>query len=172
MESGISIKAWNSIQNDKKICAHLLIIGSGSLRGKLEDLKDKLRISNSVTFYGQSKDIANFMRSSDLFVLPSVSEGLANTFLEAMASGLPIIATNTSGNAEILSHNLNALLFSEHSIRELADHIIFLLKNDMIADKIGLCGRKIVEDHFNIQKITSQYSNLYDNIILKNRTHQ
>ena len=84
-------------------------------------------ITLSVTFFGESANVAPIMQASDIFVLPSVSEGLANVFLESMASALPVIATETSGNCEILKHNETALLFEEDNIQELTDSILKLL---------------------------------------------
>lgn len=159
------LKAWKIVQADKRISANLLIVGDGSLRMKLEIFKNQLKVCDTVTFHGESENIAHLMQSADVFVLPSVSEGLANVFLEAMSSGLPIIATNTTGNAEILSHKANALLFPEKSHRELADHILYLLKDDKTAQNIGLSARKTVEERFNVQKIAGQYSQLYQDLI-------
>jgi len=159
------LKAWRIVQADKRISANLLIVGDGRLRLKLENFKNQLKVCDSVTFHGESENIAHLMQSADVFVLPSVSEGLANVFLEAMSSGLPIVATNTTGNAEILSHKANALLFSEKSHSELADQILYLLKNDKIAQDIGLSARRTVEERFNVQKIAGQYSQLYQDLI-------
>ena len=159
------LKAWKIVQADKRVSANLLIVGDGSLRIKLEKFKNQLKVCDTVTFYGESENIAHLMQSADVFVLPSVSEGLANVFLEAMSSGLPIVATNTTGNAEILSHKVNALLFSEKNHRELADYILYLLKDDKTAQNIGLSARKTVAERFNVQKIAGQYSQLYQNLI-------
>ena len=98
-------------------------------------------------------------------MLTSTSEVFPNVIGEAMSSGLPIVATNTTGNAEILSHKVNALLFSEKNHRELADYILYLLKDDKTAQNIGLSARKTVAERFNVQKIAGQYSQLYQNLI-------
>ena len=134
-----------------------------------------MKIADRVTFYGNSEDISLLMQGADLFALPSVSEGLANVFLEAMASALPLVTTHTRGNAEILTHGDNALLFQEENIDGLTKGILYFLEDDGVARSMGLSARRTVERHFDIEKIARQYGRLYHglaNKVIHGRTAQ
>jgi glycosyltransferase involved in cell wall biosynthesis len=158
------LKAWEIVQSDASISARLLIVGDGGLRSGLEQLKRQLGIQETVDFYGVSENIAQLMQTADLFVLPSVSEGLANVFLEAMASALPIVATRTSGNAELLKDRVNARFFSRDDYPDLAEQMRYLLTEDQIARDIGRRARKTVEAHFDIQNIAGRYAGIYQDL--------
>jgi len=158
------LKSWKLVQADESLSSHLLIVGDGRLRMKLEKLKSQLKVSDTVTFYGESGEISHLMQAADIFVLPSVSEGLANVFLESMASALPVIATNTSGNVEILEHNENALVFQEEDIQGLSDTILYLLKHEAVAAKLGENARLFAEERFKLSNIVKQYTELYQTL--------
>jgi len=155
------LKAWEKVQAARNGNDRLLIVGDGSLRPELEKLRDEMENRKTVIFYGESENITPIMQVADIFVLPSVSEGLANVFLESMASALPVIATNTNGNAEILKHHENALLFQEEDIHELSDTILYLLKHEAVAAKLGENARRLVEERFNLASVVKQYTKLY-----------
>jgi glycosyltransferase involved in cell wall biosynthesis len=157
----ILLNAWEKLQVARNVNARLLIVGDGSLRPELTKLRDKMESWKTVTFYGESEQIPLIMQAADIFVLPSISEGLANVFLESMASGLAIIATNTNGNAEILKNHENALLFQEEDIQELSDTILYLLEHDAVAKRLGKNARRVVEDRFSLSRVVKQYIVLY-----------
>ena len=158
------LKAWRSVIEQRGEAVHLLIVGDGTLRSSLEVLSKRLKIADRVTFYGNSKDISVLMQGADLFALPSVSEGLANVFLEAMASALPLVTTHTPGNTEILTHGDNALLFQEEDLNALSESIIYLLENEAVASGMGLSARRTVEMHYDVEKIARQYIHLYHDL--------
>ncbi|MFC1579335.1 glycosyltransferase family 4 protein [Thermodesulfobacteriota bacterium] len=158
------LKAWQSVVEKKRGAVHLLIVGDGTLRNSLGELSKRLKIADRVTFYGNSENISLLMQGADLFALPSVSEGLANVFLEAMASGLPLVTTHTPGNTEILTHGDNALLFQEENIDELAENIMYLLENEAVTKRMGRSARRTVERHFDVEDIALQYGRLYHGI--------
>ncbi|MFC1866772.1 glycosyltransferase family 4 protein [Thermodesulfobacteriota bacterium] len=159
------LDAWRIVCQDNNNHPHLVIIGEGSLRKELDEYVHKLKLDRRVTFYGESGEIASLMRAADIFILPSVSEGIANVLLESMATALPIVATDTVGNNEILAHRKSALLFSENRRDKLAESILYLLKNPESAQKIGAAGRKTVEKKYCIQRIAEAYSALYLKLI-------
>jgi len=158
------LKAWQGVKAARNGNDRLLIVGDGSLRPELEKLRDKIDNAATVTFYGESEDVTPIMQAADIFVLPSVSEGLANVFLESMASSLPVIATNTSGNSEILKHHANALLFQEEDIQDLSDAILYLLNHEEVAGKLGENARRLVEERFNLSSVVQRYAKLYNQL--------
>ena len=155
------LKAWRTVVDRRGDSAHLLIVGDGTLRNGLEELSRRLKITDWVTFYGNSEDISVLMQGADIFALPSVSEGLANVFLEAMASALPLVTTHTPGNTEILTHEDNALLFPEEDLDAFSGSIVSLLEDEALAGRMGQTARRNVEMHFGIEKIARQYISLY-----------
>jgi glycosyltransferase involved in cell wall biosynthesis len=162
------LNAWPLVQQEKSVYAKLLIVGDGDLRCELETHRDHLQLNDSVIFYGKSEYIASLMQAADILVLPSISEGLANVFLEAMATALPIIATDNRGNAEILTNNVNSLLFSQEDHEELGRKILYLLKNHEVAKTMGLNARKTVEERFNIESTAKQYAHVYEELLEMN----
>lgn len=159
------LQAWRSIVYKAGGSAQLLIVGDGTLRNSLEALCRRLHIAERVTFYGNSEDISVLMQGADLFALPSVSEGLANVFLEAMASALPLVTTDTPGNREILTHGENALLFPEKNLDAFSEGMLTLLENEAFARRMGQSGRRCVETHYDIEKIARQYVRLYHDMV-------
>jgi glycosyltransferase involved in cell wall biosynthesis len=89
---------------------HLLIVGDGPERGSLEALAESLGINQSVSFEGNQIDVRPYLSAADIFVLPSVSEGISNALLEAMSAGLTCLATPVGGNSEVLAHGICGLI--------------------------------------------------------------
>ena len=160
------LRAWHGVQSDRNANERLLIVGEGSLRSELENLAEKLKIGRKVTFYGESDNVIPCMQAADIFVLPSVSEGLANVFLESMAVGLPVVGTNTTGNCEILKPKKNAVLFEQEDIQDLTKAILYLLQNEEAAGNLGHNARRYVEDHFDLNNVVLQYANLYNKLTI------
>ena len=95
----------------------------------LKNLVDDLNLSEEINFLGNRDDIPELLSHSDLFVLPSRFEGMPVALLEAMAAGLPVIASNISGSAELIEHGKNGLLFESENHIDLAEKILFLYNN-------------------------------------------
>jgi len=104
----------------------LQVLGEGELRGRLEILAHDLGIAKSVDFYGQVDNVEDYLVSSDIFVLPSRAEGISNALLEAMACGLPCVATRIDGNRHVLTDGHNGLLVPPGDADKLAQAIVRL----------------------------------------------
>ena len=159
---GFLLNAWEEVQKLRHGIDILLVVGDGSLRPELKKLSSKMAFNKTVIFFGHSNLVSTIMQSADIFVLPSLSEGMANVLLESMATGLPIVATGTDGNKEILEHNENSLLFEKDSIKGLVESLYFLLEHEDTALKLGNNGRKFVEEYFSIDKVATQYTALFE----------
>jgi len=124
------IQAMNVIR-EKKPNTKLLIAGEGEERARLEGLSKKMGLENYIYFLGRidNKNIPKLMLSSDIFILPSLSEGLPVTILEALASGLPIVATRLEGVAEIIKDGQNGFLVDIKNPKQIAEKILFLLSD-------------------------------------------
>jgi len=127
--------------------SHLLVVGDGPERRRLHALCSELRLDDVVRFTGYQSDVLPYYGISDVFVLPSHSEGNPNVLLEAMAAGVPTVATAVGGVPEILTHEVNALLVPKHNIVQLANAIQRLLNDPLLRDQIVSKGKEVVAQH-------------------------
>lgn len=144
-----------------------LIVGDGPLRKELESQVKELGISESVSFLGTRRDIPEILRAMDIFVLSSLWEGLPNVVMEAMASSLPVIATDVCGTPELVADGETGILVEAEDAKGMADAVLELLKNKTIAENMGKMGRKRVEAEFSLKLMIKKNENLYDNLLKK-----
>lgn len=111
---------------------------------------------------GERSDVPDVMRGLDCFVLPSLAEGISNTILEAMACGLPVIATDVGGNSELIEAGKTGVVVPAGDVPAMAREIIGLAKQREKARTMGLDGRKRVEQTFSMTAMVKQYQDLYD----------
>ncbi len=149
--------------------AKLLIIGTGTSVKKLQKQAKKLGISNAIVFYGAEnnrKKLNKLLNGCDLFVFPSIWEPFGLVIIEAMASGLPVVATRTGGIPEIVNSK-NGWLIPSRNSKALAIAIAAALKRKDLLRKIGLNGRKIVEKKFNWRKAAQETIGVYQKALAK-----
>ncbi|MFH1612612.1 MAG: glycosyltransferase [bacterium] len=139
----------------------LLIVGEGFLLNELKKITYKLEISKNVIFTGVKKNIPEILKITDIFVLPSLREGLSVSILEAMASSIPVIASKISGNQELVDENTGLLVPVKDSFA-LAKAIKELLDNKEKRIEMGKQGRIKVEKYFTCEKMVKEIENLYD----------
>ena len=142
------IKAMKII-NQNCLNTKLLLVGDGKERKSLETLVDKLDLSKHIIFVGRvsNEDVSKYMISSDVFVLPSLSEGFPVVIAEAMASGLPIVTTKIRGLPEIVKDGVNGFLVEPKNPDEIAEKVIHLLNNTEIAHTISENNKRDVKQY-------------------------
>jgi len=145
-----------------------LFVGDGPVRRDLEKLATKLGLQEKVIFVGERMDIPELLNIMDIFVLPSLSEGLSNTILEAMASGLPVVATRVGGNPELIVDGETGFLVPPTDYQSLSKVIIQLLKDTSLTKRMGLAGQERVKKQFSLSKMVNSYEKLYKELIKKN----
>ncbi|WP_199610873.1 TIGR03088 family PEP-CTERM/XrtA system glycosyltransferase [Flocculibacter collagenilyticus] len=139
----------------------LVIVGDGSQRLQLEAIAAKSHCQSNVIFLGNRSDVPALMQTFDVFILPSLAEGISNTILEAMACGLPIIATDVGGNADLVKHQYNGDIIPSNIPSALtASMLKYALSDDLVIEH-GLASRQRAEEHFSIQVMTAAYNKLY-----------
>lgn len=148
---------------------HLLLIGEGDLRTRLEALTAQLNIEEHVSFLGYQPDVPALLKEIDLYVHASVLEPLGIAVLEAMAAGKCVIATRVGGVPEIIQDGQTGFLVSPKSATALANAIRHARENVRQTTMIGNAGRKRVEQVFDIQTIARQYQELYESGIAQSR---
>jgi glycosyltransferase involved in cell wall biosynthesis len=158
------LKAFDKINSKNKI--RLIIVGDGPERKHLENLKNKLSCRDRIVFMGERKNLNEILRWLDIFVLPSKNEGMSNTILEAMATGLPVIATKVGGNPELVSNNITGLLISNGDVEELRQAITYYLENPKAIKIHGKRARIETECRFSLEKMIKKYEELYISICM------
>jgi len=142
-----------------------LIVGKGKEEEKLKRYSQKLGLDDHVIFTGEREDISEIIQIVDVFVLPSLWEGMPNVLLEAMAAGKPVVATKVGGIPELVVHEETGILVHPEDSSALANAILDLLQDKLKAKKMGEAGRVRVEEHFNISRMVEKTENLYRELL-------
>lgn len=141
--------------------AKFLLIGDGLLRPKVERLIDQLNLSGSVRLTGWRRDIPQVLKVLDVLVLTSLYEGLPLVFPQAMAAGLPVVATRVDGASEAIGEGQTGFLVPPKDLDTLAQRIITLLNDRDLARRMGEEGRRSVDPRFNIEVMVQKVGQLY-----------
>jgi glycosyltransferase involved in cell wall biosynthesis len=144
-----------------------ILVGDGPLREDLHAVTSKLKINEHVTFLGKRDDIPDLLRVMDIFVLPSISEGISNTILEAMASALPVVATDVGGTPEIVENGVTGLLVPKENPEIMARSLLELIEDQEKRKTMGQQGRKNAEKYFSIERMVDTYESLYISLLRK-----
>jgi len=144
---------------------HAIIVGSGpELVPLREYVAGSAMLRDRVCFTGPREDVADLLKAMDIFVLPSLMEGMSNTILEAMATGLPVIATNVGGNPEILTDSVCGYLFQPGDVAELRNKLATLLLNREHRKGFGQEARRRALTKFSLEAMLLHYHQLYHDL--------
>ncbi len=164
---------------DREEAAKLFIVGGGHLRPCLEELCKDLGLERHVFLVGATDDVLTYYQMARVFVLPSLSEGLPLSLLEAMSCGLPVVVTSVGGNNEVVGLSegfgkqettalrmaLNGIVVEPRDVEGLADAMLGLLQNDELSHRLGKESRRMAEENFSQGKTVQKYLNLYQEIM-------
>jgi len=143
-----------------------IVLGDGEDKMKLEKQIKIENLQKNILFLGIKENVVEYLFDSDIFIMPSLWEGLPLSLLEAMACGLPVIATNVGGIPEIVKDKISGFLVEPKNPTILAEKIEYLLNLDIDSrKKMGIEGRKIVEEKFSLRKMVEKYENLYEKLL-------
>jgi sugar transferase (PEP-CTERM/EpsH1 system associated) len=154
-----------SRRSSTKGCLRLVMIGDGVLRPQVIELLSQAGLADISWLPGARDDIPDLLRSMDIFVLPSLAEGISNTILEAMATGLPVIATDVGGNPELVVDGVTGYLVPRSDPDAMTDAMARYLENPELMLHHGQAGRERVMRHFSIQQMVTRYIELYDELL-------
>jgi len=158
--------AWQKIsQSIGTNKARLLILGEGPQEPFPRQLVSQLGLEATILFLGRKGNVAKYLQSADTLALPSLSEGLPNALLEAMACGLPVVATDVGGNSEVISDLKNGILVKPKDSGQLAEALIKVLNDGGLAQHLGRQARKAVEERYSLKSVVDQYLGLYENLV-------
>ena len=166
----ILLNAWPAIKK-KHPEAWLFIVGSGtdqpdSTEEQMQRKVDKENLTN-VHFLGETNAPEQYLAMADLFVFPSKQEGFPNALLEAMAVGLPVVATRIGGVTDIVQDNETAILFELENSNDLASQIISCFSRPDLAEKMGKQARQYVLAQYSFESIANQYVALYEDLVVE-----
>lgn len=143
----------------------LLIVGDGLSRQQCLDMLREAGAEALAWLPGERSDIPELMRAMDLFALPSLGEGISNTILEAMASGLPVVATRVGGNVELVKEALTGKLVPPGEPVSMATAISEYYKNPELLRSHGKAARQEIEAHFSMDAMVRGYLGVYDAVL-------
>ena len=144
--------------------ALLVVVGDGPCRAELQDVAAASGQGDHVRLLGNRDDIPAVMSALDVFVLPSIAEGISNTILEAMASGLPVVATRVGGNPELVEDGIGGALVPRQDPSALAAAIAAYVADPELRRRHGLASRQRATGHFSLERMAEAYANLYTSL--------
>lgn len=154
------IKAFSKIAT-KNLKSRLVLIGEGPEKKSCEDLCLKLKIKERVDFLGNIKNVKYHLKKSALFVMPSFSEGMSISLLEALASGLPIITTNFSSfHRKVTINGKNGYLVKVNDENDMAKKINLILNNDKLRANMSITS-KIISKDYSIKKVSKKWDKVF-----------
>jgi glycosyltransferase involved in cell wall biosynthesis len=161
------LKAMKRLKEEGLDAITLLIAGSGSQEATLRTLVQAGGLQETVHLLGLREDIPDLLSALDVFVLPSVWEGLSVAAMEAMAAGLAVIATPVGGNPELIQDNQTGILVPCQDVKALAEAIKRLYLDPALREKMSSRGRERIEGYFNHERMVTQIQDLYEQILRK-----
>ncbi|MFH0776167.1 MAG: glycosyltransferase [Patescibacteria group bacterium] len=151
---------------------HLVLAGIGNEKNKLKNLVRKLGLQKAVTFTGfiPDADLQNIYRVADLFVIAGIAELQSIVTMEAMASGLPVVAVEAMALPELVRHGKNGYLFPDGDSQKFAELVIAILTNPQMRKRMAAESLKIIKNH-DIKRVIVKYESLYSKIIRRKTSH-
>jgi glycosyltransferase involved in cell wall biosynthesis len=147
--------------------AHLWIVGDGACRTGLELRASALRLHGKVRFLGQRADVARILAAADVFVLPSHNEGNPLSLMEAMAAGLPVVATAVGGVPELIENDRSGLLVRPRDCDALGSAMVRVLRNARLRRTLGACAAERASDTFSASRMAHAYMELYERMMAR-----
>lgn len=158
----VLLKSIANLRNEK---IHLIIIGSGSDETMLKSLAEELGIIKNVSFLGFQPDRLSYLRTCDLFVLPSRQEGIPRAVMEAMGMGVPVVVSNIPGCIDLVQDGVNGLIFKVNDHHDLSTSITSLINDQYLRNEIARKGQETIFEKFSSRLMAKRYHELYLNLV-------
>jgi glycosyltransferase involved in cell wall biosynthesis len=171
------LRIWRSVIR-RGVTGHLVIVGPEpqdvdgqptEYRRQLQRFIDEEQLDKRVTFAGRQADVASYLRGADVFVFPSRREGMPNVVLEAMASGVPCVASKIGGSADLIDTGRTGYLFDVDDDDGMSAAVTYLLSDPIHAREVGRAARETICSRFSIEATADRYAQLYRDLILESK---
>ena len=149
-------------QIQARVPARLLIVGEGPELGRAEQLIGELGIGAEVELIGESQDVVGLLSVSDLFLLPSLQESFGLSALEAMACGVPVVASNVGGLPEVVVDGVTGFMHPPDDVESMAESAVRILSNPALHARMAAEGVRVATDNFSSDRIVPQYEAVYE----------
>jgi glycosyltransferase involved in cell wall biosynthesis len=150
---------------DQGIEVRGLLVGDGPELLRLREHVNRLpQLQDRVHFVGASQAVSEWLTAMDVFVQPSLAEGMSNTLLEAMSAGLPILATATGGNPEVMEDGRHGWLYRTRDVGALTQRLARLAADEMLRRQFGAAARAHAIEQFGLQRMLDNYAALYSKL--------
>lgn len=136
---------------------------------ELENTISSLGLAGNFRFLGSREDVLALLRMSDVFCLPSRSEGFSNALIEAMASRVPCVVTDVGGNSEVVNHGETGFMVASGDWQDMAARLIYLLDDPTLATEMGLRGEEVVQSRFTTQAMIGELVQIYQELLRQKR---
>jgi glycosyltransferase involved in cell wall biosynthesis len=143
----------------------LVLVGDGPLRAAAQRLLESAGAAELAWLPGARDDVPEIFRALDIFVLPSIAEGISNTILEGMASGLPVVATRVGGNPELVTEGVTGTLVPPSDPVAMAQALRYYIERPDLIRTHGTAGRARIEREFSLDGMVQRYLAVYDTLI-------
>lgn len=157
------LEAWPEVH--RRVGGSLILLGDGPDRARLETASEAFGVGDSVVFPGRVADPADYLRAADLFVLPSVAEGMSNSLLEAMASGLPCVVSDIGGNRDLIEPGRTGWLVAPEDHSGWVEALCQGLSDRELAGRMGREARDRVDREFALGRVVDRYLDLYRKLL-------
>jgi len=147
----------------------LVVVGDGPAKAEIAQMLGEAGVADLAWLPGARDDVASVLRMLDVFALPSLAEGISNTILEAMATGLPVVATDVGGNAELVLHEGTGVVIPSSDVGAMAAALARYAQAPDVARSHGAAGRARAERLYGIDTMVSHYDALYERLLARSR---
>jgi glycosyltransferase involved in cell wall biosynthesis len=162
-----ALQQLNRFRQDMRL--RLIVLGEGPEQPRLEQLVRALNLQHEVVFRGHVPDARPYYRVADILVIPSASEGSPNVLLEAMAAGLPVVATAVGGIPEIVTHDEHAMLVQAHDPAAMAQAIALVLSDSLLGKRLAESARSLAATKYSPEQRARHLLELYAGVIERSR---
>ncbi len=157
------VESWAGVLQEKGAGSEprLVIVGTGGEAAAVGGAVEALGLSSSVLLAGMQEDLRPYYRAADVFILPSIAEGLSNSMLEAMSSGLAVLASRVGGAREAVAEGENGLLFDPLNRGELKGHILKFIAEPSLSVRMGERSREVAVSRYSMARVTDDLLDIY-----------
>lgn len=158
--------------SDLKSDLKFMIVGDGLLRDDLEKYSEFLGVRHKIIFMGEQHNVFDLLQKISIFVNTSSYEGLSNAIMEAMLTGLPVVATDVGGNSELITNGETGFLCKPDNLEEIVEKVMYLINNKEVAEKMGEKGREKIIYEFDSNKMIRKIEDIYLRLFYSNRSQK